>query len=98
MFKDHYFYSIEDVEEPLTYTKAMQHPRWAEAIKHEVSSIEKNGIWRMEALPEGKLPIIAKRIFRVKYEFSGEVLKLKARLVARSFQQTEGVDSMIHLH
>lgn len=44
------------------------------------------------SLPEGKKPIGYKQIFKVKCHASGEVERFKARLVAKSYSQTEGID------
>jgi hypothetical protein len=37
-------------------------------------------------------PIIAKWIFKAKKGPLGEIIKLKVRVVARGFQQKEGID------
>ena len=46
----------------------------------------------MVDLLQGKKPISAKWIFKAKPGPSGTIDKLKARLVARGFEQTKGID------
>jgi hypothetical protein len=46
----------------------------------------------MVDLPQGNKPISVKWIFKAKPGPSGTIDKLKARLVARGFEQTEGID------
>ncbi len=43
-------------------------------------------------LPKGKKPISCKWVFKIKHGVDGEVKRYKARLVARVFTQTFGVD------
>jgi hypothetical protein len=43
-------------------------------------------------LPKGRKPISCKWVFKIKHGVHGEVKRYKARLVARGFTQTFGVD------
>jgi hypothetical protein len=43
-------------------------------------------------LPKGRKPISCKWVFKIKHGVHGEVERYKARLVARGFTQTFGVD------
>lgn len=43
-------------------------------------------------LPIGKTPITSQWVYKVKLKVDGQVDKLKARLVARGFEQEQGVD------
>jgi hypothetical protein len=65
---------------------------WQEAIKKEIDSILNNHTWELVNRPTDKRVITAKWIFRTKKGPNGELIKLKARICARGFQQTEGVD------
>jgi hypothetical protein len=80
------------MEEPLDYSEANQHEDWKLAIKSEMDSIMKNQTWEVIDRPTGKNPITAKWIFKVKRGSSGQVSKLKVRIVPRGFQQRAGID------
>ena len=55
-------------------------------------ALEKNGTWEEITLPKGKHVVGCKWIFTVKYNAEGQVERYKARLVARGFTQTYGLD------
>ncbi|XP_070009661.1 uncharacterized protein [Nicotiana sylvestris] len=84
--------SYSAVVEPQSYTEAVKHPKWIEAMKAEISALEENHIWSVVELPTGKVPIGCKWVFKVKYTSSGEVERYKARLVAKGYSQKEGLD------
>lgn len=78
--------------EPVTLQEAMKNSKWLEAMKEELRSIEKNLTWELVELPKGKKAIGVKWVYKVKVNPKGEVVKYKARLVARGFLQRHGVD------
>ncbi|RVW87243.1 Retrovirus-related Pol polyprotein from transposon RE1 [Vitis vinifera] len=51
-----------------------------------------NGTWTITDLPVGKRPVGCKWIFTIKYKADGSVERFKARLVARGFTQSYGID------
>ena len=61
-------------------------------MDEEIRAIQKNNTWDIVERPQTASPITAKWIYKVKKDSSGNIIKLKARIVARGFQQTEGVD------
>ncbi|KAG9225295.1 hypothetical protein CCMSSC00406_0009851 [Pleurotus cornucopiae] len=67
-------------------------PKWLEAIKKEIASLEKNGTWTLVDGPPNANVVDAKWVFRIKKNSSGEIEKYKARLVARGFTQIHGMD------
>jgi hypothetical protein len=66
--------------------------RWREDTIAEVSSLKEHGTYSLVRLPAGAKLITAKWVFKTKRNEQGAVVKYKARLVARGFQQIEGVD------
>jgi len=51
-----------------------------------------NNTWTLIPLPIGRKPVSCKWVFKIKQGTNGEVERYKARLVARGFTQTYGVD------
>lgn len=74
---------------PDSVDAALLHPSWRTAMHSELESIHKNGTWDMMPLPPHRTAISTKWVFGVKTNSDGTVDKLKARLVARGFQQRE---------
>ena len=58
----------------------------------EMRALEKNGTWALVERPRGKKLVSCKWVFTPKYMADGTLDKLKARLVARGFTQTYGLD------
>ena len=58
----------------------------------EMRALEKNGTWAVVERPRGKKLVSCKWVFTPKYVADGTLDKLKARLVARGFTQTYGLD------
>ncbi|BBG95347.1 hypothetical protein Prudu_003864, partial [Prunus dulcis] len=65
---------------------------WWAAMKSELNSMEKNGVWKLVTLPQGCKPIGCKWVFKTKRNSKGQVDRYKARLVAKGFTQKEGID------
>lgn len=58
----------------------------------EYESLIKNETWQLVEAPKNQNIIDSKWVFKVKEKPNGDVDKFKARLVARGFTQTCGVD------
>jgi hypothetical protein len=61
-------------------------------MQQEIDSITKNQTWEIADRPVDKIPITGKWIYKIKRGPLGEIKKLKAMIVARGFQQTQGID------
>lgn len=72
--------------------EALSMPEWKSAVMDEMRALEKNGTWEVVELPKGKRVVGCKWVFTPKYDSDGALEKLKARLVARGFTQTYGLD------
>lgn len=71
----------------------MSHLGWALVIQKEVESILDNQTWSLvNHVPKGKIPINAMWIFKAKTGPSGNIEKLKARVVAKGNEQSAGID------
>ncbi|RVW94082.1 Copia protein [Vitis vinifera] len=73
-------------------TRALKISEWKKAVQDEIDALEKNGTWTITDLPVGKRPVGCKWIFTIKYKADGSVERFKARLVARGFTQSYGID------
>jgi ATP-binding cassette subfamily B (MDR/TAP) protein 1 len=62
------------------------------AMVDEMNSISHNYTWQLTKLLVGKRPIIAKWTFKVKNDSTSKPSKYKVKLVARGFEQKEGLD------
>nr|AAU93584.2 Polyprotein, putative [Solanum demissum] len=74
------------------YEEAVQDNRWVEAMRLETKALEDNGTWKLVNLPASKPVIGCKWIFKIKYQADGKVDRFKASLVAKGYNQTEGID------
>ncbi|RVW34837.1 Retrovirus-related Pol polyprotein from transposon RE1 [Vitis vinifera] len=83
--------SLDDTQVPNTIQEALKF-RMEEAVQDEIDALEKNGTWTITDLPVGKRPVGCKWIFTIKYKADGSVERFKARLVARGFTQSYGID------
>ena len=90
--KDYWALLTKISDDPIDYKVAVRSKGWKQAIESEIHSILKNRTWDVVDQPVGGKPITAKWIFRTKRDAEGTMRKLKARLVARGFQQEEGID------
>jgi hypothetical protein len=84
-----------DNGEPSNYEEAMASPdseKWLEAMKSEIGSMYENKVWTLVDLPDERRAIENKWIFKKKTDIDGNVTVYKARLVAKSYRQVQGVD------
>ncbi len=79
----------QNIEEALTCENSKE---WECAMQEEYDSLMANNTWTLEPPPAGRKPVSCKWVFKIKQGANGEVEHYKARLVARGFTQTYGVD------
>ncbi|WVZ62131.1 LOW QUALITY PROTEIN: hypothetical protein U9M48_011913 [Paspalum notatum var. saurae] len=79
-------------EEPPSYAEAEKDAHRRRAMEEEMNAIEENGTWELVEPPPSCRPISLKWVYKVKRDERGEVVRHKARLVARGFVRREGVD------
>ncbi|VAH22706.1 unnamed protein product [Triticum turgidum subsp. durum] len=84
--------SLQAVIVPKDWKEARQDPKWCEAMREELEALRKNKTWELANLPYGKKAVSCKWIFTVKQNPEGKVERYKARLVARGYNQTYGID------
>jgi hypothetical protein len=84
--------SLQSVVIPKDWKEAYHDPKWWEAMLEELRALEKNKTWDRVKLPPGKKAVTCMWIFTVKQSPEGKVERYKARLVARGYSQTYGID------
>jgi len=80
---------------PRTYNQAMKSVEkefWEKAIAAEIQSMITHDVWQETIIPRHAKPITTKWVFRPKCDINGNIVKYKARLVARGFEQVYGRD------
>jgi hypothetical protein len=97
IFVDDFDMCLPEVAPPLpgdnlTFQQALGHEGWREAIQEEMNSIHKNHTWDLVPLPPGKRASTSKWVYKTKPGLVDSNTRLKARLVARGFEQKYGVD------
>lgn len=65
---------------------------WKRAIKDELDAHAKNATWTLVPRPDDRKMIDSKWIFKIIQDPSGKIIRFKARLCARGFQQQSGID------
>ena len=65
---------------------------WRTAMDDEMDSLRKSDTWEIVPLPRGRNVVLSKWVFKSKTNPDGTLKRRKARLVARGFSQTAGVD------
>ena len=84
-----------DHDEPTNYEETMMSPdstKWLEAMKSEMRSMYENKVWTLIDLPDDRWVIRNKWIFKRKTDDDSSVTIYKARIVAKGFQQVQGIE------
>ncbi|GKE16135.1 ribonuclease H-like domain, reverse transcriptase, RNA-dependent DNA polymerase, partial [Tanacetum coccineum] len=79
-------------DEPTSYLTTAKDREWLKAMKVESDAIEKNQTWSLVDLPAVRKPIGLKCVYKLKRDPSGNILKHKARLIAKGYVQKPRVD------
>ncbi|GJS49030.1 retrotransposon protein, putative, ty1-copia subclass [Tanacetum coccineum] len=88
-------YELGDLDEPPNYKAALADPesdKWLEAMNTEMQSMKDNQVWILVELPHNGRTVGSKWLFKKKTDMDGNVHTFKARLVAKDYTQTYGVD------
>ena len=84
--------SLQSVSVPTDWKKAKEDSKWRMAMEEELEALCKNKTWVLTPLPAGKKAVSCKWVYTVKQNAEGKTERYKARLVARGYSQTYGID------
>ncbi|GJR69166.1 retrovirus-related pol polyprotein from transposon TNT 1-94 [Tanacetum coccineum] len=87
-----YYDAFLTAVEPKTYKNALTQACWIEAMQEELNEFERLEVCELVPRPDKVMVITLKWIYKVKLDELGDILKNKARLVARGYRQEEGID------
>ncbi|KAK4383544.1 Retrovirus-related Pol polyprotein from transposon RE1 [Sesamum angolense] len=79
-------------EEPKNYIQASQHKDWRATMDNELDALKKNNTWTVTPLPPNERAIGCRWIFKLKLNADGLVNTHKASLLAKGYNQVEGID------
>nr|GEV12173.1 retrovirus-related Pol polyprotein from transposon TNT 1-94 [Tanacetum cinerariifolium] len=86
------FYDFLSKIEPKKVFEGLNHPGWVDAMQEELNQFYRNKVWTFIPLLYGKIAIGSKWRFKNMKDEHGIVTKNKARLVAQSYSQAEGIN------
>nr|GEV46622.1 ribonuclease H-like domain, reverse transcriptase, RNA-dependent DNA polymerase [Tanacetum cinerariifolium] len=79
-------------DKPKNYKEASIDQKWIEAMKAELDFINRNNTWKLTTLPKGHKAIGVKWVFKTKRDANENIIKHKAKLVAKGYIQEHGID------
>ncbi|MCO5605769.1 hypothetical protein L7F22_059953 [Adiantum nelumboides] len=75
------------------FEEAAENVKWQEAMNEEMVALYGNETWELMPLPKGRKPIGGCRwVYKVKHNSDGSVNRYQAKLVAKGYAQTYGID------
>jgi hypothetical protein len=80
------------VSVPRNLQEALSDPKWRTTMHEDMEALHKNKTWDLVKLPNGKKVVGCKWVFTIKHKADGSLKRYKARLVAKDFTQTYGID------
>lgn len=86
------FWTSTKNKEPKNLSQAMSDPLWTESVLNEMRGIIQNGSFENAKIPSDKKALTVKPVFTTKLNIGNSIPKFKTRIVARGYQQREGVD------
>ena len=72
--------------------EALSNTQWKAAMDEEMKALLQNDTWEVVDLPREKKTVGCKWVYTLKYKSDGSLDRYKARLVARGYTQTYGID------
>jgi len=90
------FEENQELDPPLSFKDIFGRPdekEWLKAVEEELNNMKNKNVYTIVSnIPNGKNLISSRWVFSYKRDDRGNIIKYKARLVARGFSQVYGVD------
>ena len=83
---------IQEIPIPKNPQEALNNIRWKEAMDEEMRALLQNETWEIVELPRDKKIVGCRWVYTLKCKPDGYLDRYKARLVARGYTQTYGID------
>ncbi|KAL6220334.1 hypothetical protein ACLB2K_008090 [Fragaria x ananassa] len=83
---------LDNNHEPQSFEETNNHDVWKQAMVDEPHALNENKTWSVVRIHKGKKVVGSIWVYKTKFRSDESVDKHKARLVARGFTQTYGVD------
>ncbi|GJS37937.1 retrovirus-related pol polyprotein from transposon TNT 1-94 [Tanacetum coccineum] len=84
--------SVLSKVEPKNFKSAITEDCWFQAMQDEIHEFDRLQVWELVPQPDCVMIIALKWIYKVELDEYGDVLKNKARLMAKGYRQEEGID------
>ena len=78
--------------EPSCIEEAENDPNWMLVMQEELNQFERNNVWTLVCRPLDHPIIGTKCIFRNKLDENENIIRNKARLIAKDYNQQDGID------
>lgn len=88
----HFLLAVSTEFEPSFFHQAVHIPHWKQAMDEEIAAMERTRTWSLMPFPHGHHAIGCKWVYRIKYNPDGSVNRYKACLVAKGYNQLEGIN------
>ncbi|GJY93909.1 retrovirus-related pol polyprotein from transposon TNT 1-94 [Tanacetum coccineum] len=87
-----FYNSVLSNVEQKNFKSAFTEDCWFQAMQDEIHEFDRLDVWELVPPPDCAMIIALKWIYKVKHDEYGDVLKNKARLIAKGYRQEEGLD------
>ena len=78
--------------EPKSFLEAKKEAKWILTMQYELNQFEMNDVWELVPRPKNQSIIRTKWVFRNKVGEHGTIMRNKARLVVKGYNQEEDID------
>ncbi|KAK6157664.1 hypothetical protein DH2020_011912 [Rehmannia glutinosa] len=79
-------------KEPKNAKEAIEDEDWFLEMQEELNQFERNDVWELVPCPPSQTIIGTKWVFRNKLDDQGNIVEIRARLVAKGYSQRAGID------